>query len=54
VRNEYIWLDDMPVAMVSAGTLYFIQPDHLGAAQRSASPMPTRTLSDGRDGPAGC
>jgi uncharacterized protein RhaS with RHS repeats len=34
VRNEYIWLDDMPVAMVSAGTLYFIHPDHLGTPQR--------------------
>jgi hypothetical protein len=34
VRDEYIWLDDMPVTMMSAAMLYFIQPDHLGAPQR--------------------
>jgi RHS repeat-associated protein len=34
VRNEYTWLDDMPVAMVSAGTLYFIHPYHLGTPRR--------------------
>ena len=32
--NEYLWLDDMPVALVSAGTLYFVHPDHLGTPQK--------------------
>jgi RHS repeat-associated protein len=32
--TEYLWLDDMPVAMVSGGALYFIHPDQLGTPQR--------------------
>jgi RHS repeat-associated protein len=32
--TEYLWLDDMPVAMVSGSALYFIHPDQLGTPQR--------------------
>jgi RHS repeat-associated protein len=32
--TEYIWLDDMPVAMARNETLYFVHPDHLGAPQK--------------------
>jgi len=32
--KEYLWLDDMPVGMTSAGTLYFVHPDHLGTPQK--------------------
>jgi len=31
---EYIWLDDMLVGLVNAGTLYFVHPDHLGTPQK--------------------
>jgi RHS repeat-associated protein len=32
--TEYIWLDDMPVAMARNGTLYFVHTDHLGTPQK--------------------
>src|SRR6185437_13956195 len=32
--NEYLWLDDMLVGLVSSGTLYFVHPDHLGTPQK--------------------
>jgi RHS repeat-associated protein len=32
--TEYIWLDDMPVAMARNGTLYFVHSDHLGTPQK--------------------
>src|SRR6185312_2678231 len=32
--NEYIWLDDLLVGLVSSGTLYFVHPDHLGTPQK--------------------
>jgi hypothetical protein len=38
VQKEYIWLDDLPVAMIdSTGaslSLYFIHTDQLGAPQK--------------------
>jgi RHS repeat-associated protein len=32
--TEYIWLDDMPVAMAHNGTLYFVHADHLNTPQK--------------------
>ncbi len=32
--REHIWLDDMPIGFVAAGTLYFVHPDHLNTPQR--------------------
>jgi RHS repeat-associated protein len=32
--TEYIWLDDMPVAMARNGALYFVHPDHLRTPQK--------------------
>jgi RHS repeat-associated protein len=32
--TEYIWLDDMPVALARNGSLYFVHPDHLGTPQK--------------------
>src|SRR6185312_14699771 len=32
--NEYIWLDDMLVGLVNAGTLYYVHSDHLGTPQK--------------------
>jgi RHS repeat-associated protein len=32
--NEYLWLDDMLVGLVSNGTLYYVHPDHLGTPQK--------------------
>jgi RHS repeat-associated protein len=34
IGTEHIWLGDMPVAMTSSGTLYFVHPDHLGTPQK--------------------
>ncbi len=34
-QTEYIWLDDMPLALVTSGNLYFIHPDHLGTPQKA-------------------
>jgi RHS repeat-associated protein len=34
-QTEYLWLDDMPLALVTGGTLYFIHPDHLGTPQKA-------------------
>jgi RHS repeat-associated protein len=32
--KEHLWLGDMPVAMTSGGTLFFVHPDHLGTPQQ--------------------
>jgi RHS repeat-associated protein len=32
--TEYVWLDDMPVAMARNGTLYFVHADLLGTPQK--------------------
>jgi RHS repeat-associated protein len=34
-QTEYVWLGDMPLALVTNGSLYFIHPDHLGAPQKA-------------------
>src|SRR5258708_2182153 len=34
-QTEYVSLDDMPLALVTGGTLYFIHPDHLGTPQKA-------------------
>ncbi len=34
-QTEYLWLDDMPLALVTNGNLYFIHPDHLGTPQKA-------------------
>jgi len=34
-QTEYLWLDDMPLALVTGGNLYFIHPDHLGTPQKA-------------------
>jgi uncharacterized protein RhaS with RHS repeats len=34
-QTEYLWLDDMPLALVTSGNLYFIHPDHLGTPQKA-------------------
>ena len=34
-QTEYIWLGDMPLALVTGGNLYFIHPDHLGTPQKA-------------------
>jgi len=34
-QTEYVWLDDMPLALVTNGTLYFIHPDHLNTPQKA-------------------
>ena len=34
-QTEYIWLGDMPLALVTNGTLYFIHPDHLNTPQKA-------------------
>ncbi len=34
-QTEYLWLDDMPLALVTGGALYFIHPDHLGTPQKA-------------------
>ncbi len=34
-QTEYLSLDDMPLALVTGGTLYFIHPDHLGTPQKA-------------------
>src|SRR5258708_18072287 len=34
-QTEYLWLDDMPVALVTGGNLYFIPPDHLNTPQKA-------------------
>ena len=31
VQQETVWLGDLPVATIQAGTAYYIAPDHLGA-----------------------
>jgi hypothetical protein len=32
--REYVWLDDMPMAVASGGTVYYIHADHLGTPQK--------------------
>jgi RHS repeat-associated protein len=32
--KEHLWLDDVPVAVTNAGTLYFVHPDHLGTPEK--------------------
>jgi len=34
-QTEYVWLDDMPLALVTSGNLYFVHPDHLGTPQKA-------------------
>ncbi len=34
-QTEYLWLDDMPLALVTNGNLYFIHPDHLNTPQKA-------------------
>ncbi len=34
-QTEYLWLDDMPLALVTGGALYFIHPDHLNTPQKA-------------------
>src|SRR5260370_23857137 len=34
-QTEYLWLDDMPLALVTGGNLYFIHPDHLNTPQKA-------------------
>src|SRR5713101_5979878 len=34
-QTEYVWLDDMPLALVTGGSLYFIHPDHLNTPQKA-------------------
>jgi RHS repeat-associated protein len=34
-QTEYLWLDDVPLALVTNGNLYFIHPDHLGTPQKA-------------------
>ncbi len=34
-QTEYIWLDDMPLALVTNGNLYFLHPDHLNTPQKA-------------------
>lgn len=32
-RQQVVWLDDMPVGLLKGSALYYVQPDHLGAAR---------------------
>ena len=32
--QQYIWLDTLPVGVIAGGTVYHVQPDHLGTARR--------------------
>lgn len=32
--REYLWFDDMPLASIEAGKLYFVHPDHLNTGQK--------------------
>jgi RHS repeat-associated protein len=34
-QTEYVWLDDMPLALVTGGNLHFIHTDHLGTPQKA-------------------
>ena len=34
-QTEYLWLDDMPLALVTNANLYFIHPDHLNTPQKA-------------------
>src|SRR5260370_31797793 len=34
-QTEYLWLGDMPLALVTGGSLYFIHPDHLNTPQKA-------------------
>src|SRR5260370_16797917 len=34
-QTEYLWLDDMPLALVTNGNLYFIHSDHLNTPQNA-------------------
>jgi len=34
-QTEYVWLDDMPLALVTNANLYFIHPDHLNTPQKA-------------------
>ena len=29
VQKDYVWLGDTPLALINAGTLYYVHPDHL-------------------------
>lgn len=32
--REYVYLDGVPIALIAAGAVYFIHPDHLGTPQK--------------------
>ena len=34
-QTEYLWLGDMPLALVTNGNLYFVHTDHLGTPQKA-------------------
>jgi RHS repeat-associated protein len=34
-QTEYVWLDDIPLALVTSGNLYYLHSDHLGAPQKA-------------------
>jgi len=37
--QEVIWMDDMPVGLLTAGVLHYIEPDHLGTPRLVFNPM---------------
>ena len=37
--QEFIWMDDLPVGVVSGGQVYYIQPDHLGTPRAVIDPV---------------
>jgi len=38
LRQQAIWMDDMPVGVLQAGIVYYIEPDHLGAPRGLVEP----------------
>ena len=37
--QEFIWMDDLPVGVVSGGQVYYIEPDHLGTPRAVIDPQ---------------
>jgi len=39
VEGHGLWMDDMPVGLLTAGVLHYIEPDHLGTPRLVFNPM---------------
>ncbi|WP_343791714.1 RHS repeat-associated core domain-containing protein, partial [Dokdonella soli] len=44
VQNEYVYLDNVPVAVVASGTLYALETDHLGTPRLAFNPTTNATV----------